>query len=141
MRVPWNSSLHAASNAPNLPPHTVSLAVARTSPSGLNAIALNGEPCAGIMLTFPVPSSTSWTCPGVRPGKATIFDPKQHKPKGLSAVSKTESFSGGDEKAYIWTLLCNATTIRDLERLTRLTWEQNSRVMTAFCFASSHIMT
>lgn len=80
---------------------TVSLAVARTSPSGLKAIALNGALCAGIILTFPVPSSTSWTCPGVRPGKATIFDPKQHKPKGLSAVSNTESFSGGDEKAYI----------------------------------------
>lgn len=101
--------------------HTVSLAVASTSPSGLKAIALNGDPCAGIMLTFPVPSSTSWTCPGVRPGKAMIFDPKQHRPRGLSAVSKTESFSGGDEKAYMWTLLCNATTIRDLERQTRLT--------------------
>ena len=84
---------------------TVSLAVASISPSGLISIALRGVACAGMMLTLPVPISTSCTCPGVRPGKATILEPRQQSPKGLFAVSKTESFSGGDEKAYMWTLL------------------------------------
>ena len=37
---------------------TVSLAVARVSPSELNAIAFRGVPCAGIILTFPVSIST-----------------------------------------------------------------------------------
>lgn len=121
--------------------NTVSLAVASTSPSGLISIALNGVPCAGIMLTFPVPISTNCTCPGVRPGKATILDPRQQSPNGLLAVSKTESFSGGEEKAYKCTLLYRTTMMRVRERQTRLTGERNSRVMTAFCFASSHMMT
>jgi hypothetical protein len=38
---------------------TVSLAVAKISPSWLISIALREELCAGIMLTFPVASSTS----------------------------------------------------------------------------------
>jgi len=37
---------------------TVSLAVARTSPSRLISIALKEDPWAGIMLTLPVASST-----------------------------------------------------------------------------------
>lgn len=37
----------------------VSLAVARSSPSELNSIALKGELCAGMMLTFPDSSSTT----------------------------------------------------------------------------------
>ena len=77
----------------------VSLAVATISPSGLSSRAFRGVPWAGMMLTFPLPISTIWTCPGVRPGNAMILDPRQQSPFGLSAVSKTESFSGGDEKA------------------------------------------
>ena len=77
--------------------HTVVLAVARTSPSGLSSNALNGDPCAGMILTFPVSISTFCTWPAVRPGKIRILDPKQHRPVGLSVVSKTESFSGGEE--------------------------------------------
>ena len=119
----------------------VSLAVAITSPSGLISTARRDEVCAGIMLILPVAISTSWTCPGVRPGKATTFEPRQHKPRGLFAVSYTESFSGGTENAYTCTLLCKAMTILDRERHTRLTGERNSKVITAFCFASSHIMT
>jgi len=79
--------------------NTTSLAVAKTSPSGLISMALNGELWAGIMLMFAVLISTIWTCPGVRPGKATILGPRQHRPSGLFAVSKTESFSGGEAKA------------------------------------------
>ena len=104
-------------------------------------MALKGEPWAGMMLTFPVAISTICTWPGVRPGKATIFEPRQHIPSGLSAVSKTESFSGVAEKAYMCTLFCNATTIRDRDRFTRLTGDRNSRVMTACCLASSQMMT
>jgi hypothetical protein len=74
---------------------TVSLAVAKISPSRLISIALKEEPCAGIILTFPVDSSTSWTCPGVRPGNASVFAVKQQSPRGLSAVSKTAQSSGG----------------------------------------------
>ncbi len=77
----------------------VSLAVARISPSELSSMARSGVPCAGMMLTFPVGISTIWTCPGVRPGKARILEPRQHRPSVLSAVSKMESFSGGEEKA------------------------------------------
>ena len=39
----------------------VSEAVARISPFGLKVMAFSGELCAGIMLTFPVLISTSWT--------------------------------------------------------------------------------
>lgn len=81
--------------------HTISLAVANASPSGLNAIARRGELCAGMMLTFPVSNSTICTCPGERPGKASSFCPKQASPMGLSVVSKTEIFWGGFEKAKI----------------------------------------
>lgn len=90
---------------------TVSLAVARISPLGLRVMALRGEPCAGMMLTFPVPICTICTCPGVRPGKATILAPKQHRPDGLSAVSNEETFFGGEEKAYRETLFRRATRI------------------------------
>ena len=99
----------------------ISLAVASISPSGLSSMALSGVPCAGIILTLPVPISTICTCPGVRPGKAITLEPKQQRPVGLSAVSKTESFSGGEENAYMCTLFCSATMMRDLERQTRLT--------------------
>jgi hypothetical protein len=98
---------------------TVSLAVARISPSGLSSRALRAALWAGIMLTFPRPVSTSCTCPGVRPGKASSREPKQQSPKGLSAVSKTESFSGGDEKAYTWILLLRVTTMRVRDKRTR----------------------
>lgn len=118
---------------------TASLAVARTSPSGLSSMALNGELCAGMMLTLPVSSSTSWTWPGDRPGNANSFLPKQASPSGLSDVSKTESFWGGLEKAKTWMLLSRATMIRDLDRRTRRTDVRNSRVITAFCFASSQM--
>jgi len=84
--------------------HTVSLAVPRTSPSGLRSIALRGDPWASIKLTFPLPISTICSCPGVLPGKASTREPRQQRPRGLSAVSNTESFSGGDEKAYMWML-------------------------------------
>ena len=82
----------------------VSLAVASISPSGLISIAFSGVPCAGMMLTLPVAISTICTWPCVRPGKATTFEPRQQRPVELSAVSKTESFSGGDENAYMCTL-------------------------------------
>jgi len=93
--------MHGKSLARSMPRAdiTTSLAVAKTSPSGLISMALKGEPWAGIMLMFPVLISTIWTCPGVRPGKATILDPRQHRPSGLFAVSKTEIFSGAKAKA------------------------------------------
>ena len=53
------------------------------------------EVWAGMMDTLPDSSSTSWTLPGLRPGKETRDVPKQQRPSGLSAVSKTEDFSGG----------------------------------------------
>lgn len=118
---------------------TISLAVASTSPSGLSVIARSGELCAGMMLTFPVSSSTNWTCPGDRPGKASSFCPKQARPIGLSVVSKTDSFCGGFENAKMWMLFSKATTIRDFDNRTPSTEVRNSRVMTAFCFASSQI--
>jgi hypothetical protein len=77
---------------------TTSLAVTMSSPSGLISIALRDEEWAGKIVTFPVSVSTSWTCPGVRPGKANNLVLRQQRPRGLSAVSKTETFSGGDEK-------------------------------------------
>lgn len=120
---------------------TVSLAVARISPFGLRVIALRGELCAGMMLTFPVPISTICTCPGVRPGNATIFAPKQHRPDGLSAVSNEETFLGGEEKAYRETLLRRATRICERDRRAWKTWELNSSVTTGSCFASSQMMT
>ena len=119
----------------------VSLAVASISPSGLRSNARSGEPWAGIMLTLPVLISTICTCPGVRPGKTKTFEPRQQRPRGLSAVSKTDIFSGGDEKAYMWTVLKRATTMRVRESLTCWTVERNSSVITAFCFASSHMIT
>ncbi len=76
----------------------ISLAVAMSSPSGLISIALRDEEWVGTIVTLPVSISTSCTCPGVRPGKANNFALRQHRPRGLSAVSKTETFSGGDEK-------------------------------------------
>lgn len=39
--------------------HTISLAVARRSPSGLNCIVRRAEEWAGMMLTLPVVISTS----------------------------------------------------------------------------------
>ena len=92
-----------------------------------------------MMLMFPVSSSITCTCPGDLPGKARIFCPKQAKPSGLSEVSNTDSFFGGDENANTWMLFSNATTIRDLDRRTPRTDVRNSRVMAAFCFASSQI--
>lgn len=77
--------------------NTTSLAVAMTSPSGLISIALNAEVWAGTIRTFPDSNSTSCTWPGVRPGNASNFDDRQHKPRGLSAVSVIETFSGGEE--------------------------------------------
>ena len=82
----------------------VSLAVANISPFGLSSIALNGDACAGMMLTFPVAISTSCAWPGVRPGKAMILEPRQRSPEVLSAVSNLESCSGGNENAYRFTL-------------------------------------
>ena len=119
----------------------VSLAVARNSPSALRSMARKAEECAGMMLTLPESSSTSWILPGDLPGKTTIFEPKQHRPRGLSAVSKTDVFVGGDENAYRWTLFCNATTIRDFVRRTRRTAVFSSSVIAAFCFASSQMTT
>src|SRR4051794_17112052 len=75
----------------------VSLAVARISPSGLRSMARSGELCAGMILTLPESSSTSWICPCDRPGNVRSLEPRQHSPRGLSAVSKTESFDGGEE--------------------------------------------
>ena len=118
---------------------TISLAVASTSPSGLKVIARRGVLCAGMILTLPVSSSTSWTCPGDRPGNAINFLPRQASPNGLSVVSKTDSFCGGLEKANICMLFSNATTMRDLDRRMPRTEVRNSRVMTAFCFASSQM--
>lgn len=92
-----------------------------------------------MMLMFPVSSSITCTCPGDLPGKASIFCPKQAKPRGLSEVSKTDSFFGGDEKANTWMLFSNATMIRDLDRRTPRTEVRNSSVMAAFCFASSQM--
>lgn len=77
----------------------VSLAVARISPLGESVMAFRGEPWAGMMLTFPVLISTICTWPGVRPGKAMILEPRQQRPDGLSAVSKEETFLGGEENA------------------------------------------
>ena len=115
---PMRAQLAVENTRTNVP---VWLAVASISPLGLISIALSGVPCAGMMLTFPVAISTICTWPCVRPGKATTFEPRQQRPAELSAVSKTESFSGGDEKAYMCTLFCRTTTIRDLERQTRWT--------------------
>jgi len=68
------------------------------SPSGLISIALRDVVWAGTILTFPVSTSTSWTWPEVLPGKASNFEDRQQRPSGLSAVSDTDTFSGGDEK-------------------------------------------
>lgn len=102
-------------------------------------MARRGELCAGIMLTFPVSSSTICTCPGERPGKASNFCPKQASPIGLSVVSNTDSFLGGFEKAKIWMLFSKATTMRDFDKRTPRTEVRNSSVMTAFCFTSSQM--
>ncbi len=75
------------------------LAVARSCPSGLKSMARNGVLCAGMMVTFPESISTSCTCPCDLPGKARSRVPRQHRPRGLSAVSNTETLEGGDEKA------------------------------------------
>ena len=77
----------------------VPLAVARSDPSMLKVMARRGELWAGMMLTFPDSSSTSWICPCERPGNATNLAPRQHKPKALSAVSNTEILDGGEENA------------------------------------------
>lgn len=103
--------------------------------------ALRGELCAGMMLTLPVSSSTTCTWPGDRPGNASNFDPRQTRPSGLSAVSNTESFLGGEEKAQTWMLFCNAMTIRDLDSRTRNIDVRASSVMTAFCLASSQMIS
>lgn len=116
-----------------------SLAVASKFPSGLRAIARNGVLCAGIILMLPVSSSIIWTWPGDRPGKASNLLSRQASPKGLSEVSKTESFWGGLENAKTWTLFNKTATIFDLERRTPRTEVRNSSVMAAFCLASSHI--
>lgn len=92
-----------------------------------------------MMLMFPVSSSITCTCPGDLPGKASIFWPKQANPSGLSEVSKTDNFFGGDENANTWILFSSATMIRDLDRRTPSTEVRNSSVMAAFCFASSQI--
>lgn len=75
----------------------VSLAVAKNRPSALRSIARRADVCAGMMLTLPDASSTSCTFPGDRPGNATILEPRQQIPKGLSTVSKMAVRSGGEE--------------------------------------------
>ena len=75
----------------------VSLAVAKYLPSLLRSMARREDVWAGMMLTLPDSSSTSWAFPGDRPGNATTFEPRQQRPSGLSAVSKTDDFSGGEE--------------------------------------------
>jgi hypothetical protein len=62
--------------------HTVSLAVARTSPSGLRSIALRGDPWASIKLTFPLPISTICSCPGVLPGRPVLASPGSRDQEG-----------------------------------------------------------
>ena len=76
-----------------------SLAVARSWPSGLRAMALRGVLWAGMMVTLPDSSSTSCICPCDLPGNASSFDPRQQRPRGLSAVSNSEILDGGEEKA------------------------------------------
>ena len=76
-----------------------SLAVARRVPSGLRSMARNGVLCAGIMVTLPDSSSTSWIWPCDLPGKTRTFEPRQQRPSGLSAVSNSEILEGGEEKA------------------------------------------
>ena len=103
-------------------------------------MARKGVLCAGMILTLPVSSSTKCTWPGDRPGKASSFFPKQASPIGLSDVSNTESFSGGLEKAKICRLFNKATMIRVFDSRTPRTEVRNSRVITAFCFASSQMI-
>lgn len=92
-----------------------------------------------MMLMLPVSSSMTCTCPGDRPGNASIFWPRQASPSGLSEVSNTDSFCGGVENANTWMLFKSAITILDLERRTPRTEVRNSRVMAGFCFASSQM--
>ena len=119
----------------------VSLAVAMYLPSRLMSMARRDVVCAGMMLTLLDSSSTIWTLPGDRPGKATTLEPKQHRPSGLSAVSKVECFVGGEDILYRVMLLCNAATIQDLVSRVRNMAVFSSSVMAAFCLASSQIMT
>lgn len=76
----------------------MSLAVANSSPSGLSWMALRGDEWAGMMLTLPDPTLTSWTCPGVRPGKARTLSEREQRPRELSAVSYTDTRLGGFSK-------------------------------------------
>lgn len=73
---------------------TVSLAVARSSPSWLSCIALTADEWAGIILTLPDSSETSWIWPVVRPGKASFLEDMQHRPQGLLAVSYDDKSNG-----------------------------------------------
>lgn len=57
-RVPYGKRVSPAANKTVSLQHTISLAVASVSPFELKSIALSGELCAGIMLTFPVAVST-----------------------------------------------------------------------------------
>ena len=120
---------------------TFSLAVASNSPFGLSSSARRGELCAGMMVTLPVASSTSCTLPGVLPGKATIFSPRQQRPKGLSAVSKTYCFLGELANPYIWMLVCNAATILCLDSLAPKTEVRNSMVKATFRCPSSQMLS
>lgn len=76
----------------------MSLAVANSPPSGLSWIAFRADECAGMILTFPVLTSTNWTWPGVRPGKAITLSDSEQRPITLSAVSYTEMRLGGFSK-------------------------------------------
>lgn len=72
--------------------------MASRSPSGLSWIALRADECAGMILTLPVLTLTSWIWPGVRPGKAIALSDSEHSPRMLSAVSYTEIKLGGFSK-------------------------------------------
>jgi len=104
-------------------------------------MALKADPWAGMMLTFPVDSSTSWTCPGVRPGNTSVFEDRQQRPNGLSAVSKTAQRWGGSWNLYTWMLLWRATTICSFVNLTPRTVVRTGIWAVTFCLASSHMIT
>jgi hypothetical protein len=93
------------------------------------------------MLTFPVDSSTNWTCPGVRPGNASVFAVKQQSPRGLSAVSKTAQSSGGLWNLYTRTLFWRAMAMCVLDNRTPRTVVRTGSCIATFCFASSQMIT
>ena len=102
--------------------------------------ALRDDPWAGMMLTFPLANSTICTCPAVLPGKASVFAVKQHRPRGLSAVSKTAQRSGELLKLYTRILFCRATTMWVRDNLIPRTDVRTGSCMATFCFASSQMI-